>query len=213
MRISLSDCMPILTMLTQATRVATESQLQTVTALYPNFSLTCSCAIARLLASGYLTCDDLAVRVIRLDHPLFRWQPNVPTPDFVWLANALARRFANAPWRRTRLYWATPKAVSLVGGSSGLNRQPLQVQHDLCTTEAYLKFLENNTNPDDHWVGEDALCRILSRRFRRKRPDAVILREMETPVRIIESGGVYTASALRHNHRCFMRERIPYELW
>lgn len=211
---NLGECVPILELLTQAARVATEQQLETFAALYATFQGKCAGAVSRLLISGYLTCHDIAIRTPAIDGPLLSWQLDDPAPDCAALAAQLSRRLTETPWRRVRLYWATRKAICLVGGISGLNRQPLQVQHDLCTTEVYLKLLEKGLQESEHiWVGEDALRRDFPHLFKRKRPDAVILQKPDLPVRILETGGTYSADDLRHIHRSYARERVPYEIW
>ena len=211
---NLGDCVPILVMLTQATRVATEQQLHAFAELYPTFQGPCAGAITRLLFSGHLTCHDMTIRLPKIDTPLFCWQIDDPAPDCATLSSDLTRRLTFTPWQQTRLFWATRKAISLVGGVSGLNRQPLQVQHDLCTTEVYLKFLERGLGQStDFWVGEDILRREFPHLFKKKRPDAAILQKPDCPIRIIEIGGIYSADDLRHIHRSYARERIPYELW
>ncbi len=211
---NLDGCLPLLVMLTQATRVATEEQIDTFAQLYSAFQAPCPAAATRLVASGLLTCQDLAIRTPMIDSPLFSWKIDDAAPEFDALAAHLVRRLDMAPWRRTRLFWATRKAVNLVGGASGLNRQPLQLQHDLSTTAVYLKFLERESgHPDEFWVGEDALRREYPNLFRRKRPDAAVLKPPDLPTLIIETGGNYSADDLRHIHRSYVRERIPYELW
>lgn len=211
---NLDDFVPFLVMLTRATRVATEQQLGAFSELYPTLQGSSASATARLLAAGLLTCHDLKIRKREILAPLFTWQLDDPAPDCANLAADLARCLTEAPWRQTRLFWATRKATSLVGGISGLNRQPLQVQHDLSTTEAYLRHLEQGLGQSDlFWVGEDVLRCEFPFLFKRKRPDAAILQKPDCPTRIIETGGVYSADDLRHIHRCYARERIPYELW
>lgn len=211
---NLGDCVPFLVMLTRATRVATEQQLQTFAELYPSFQGSCAAAIARLLAAGLLTCHDLTIRLRDVPAPIFTWQLGDGKPDCAKLAANLAHCLAEAPWRQTRLFWATRKAVSLVGGISGLNRQPLQVQHDVCTTQVYLKFLEKGLGHSDMtWIGEDVLRNEFPHLFKKKRPDAAILLMPDCLTRIIETGGTYSADDLRHIHRCYARERIPYDLW
>lgn len=211
---NLGDCAPLLVMLTRATRVATEQQLETFAELYPLFQGSCTAATRRLLHAGLLTCHDLTIRMREIHAPLFTWRVGDSGPDCATLAADLARGLTEAPWCRTRLFWATRKAVSLVGGISGVNRQPLQVQHDLCTTQAYLKFLEQGPHPPGlFWVGEDVLRFEFPHLFKKKRPDATILQSPDCPIRIIETGGTYSADDLRHIHRCYARERIPYELW
>ena len=211
---NLGECVPILELLTQATRVATEQQLDTFAALYATFQGPCAGAVSRLLVSGYLTCHDITIRTPAIDVPLFSWQFDDPAPDCTALAAQLSRRLAETPWRRVRLFWATRRAICLVGGVSGLNRQPLQVQHDVCTTEVLLRFLERGLQQSGHvWVGEDALRRHFPHLFKRKRPDAAILQKPDQPVRILETGGIYSADDLRHIHRSYARERVPYDLW
>lgn len=211
---NLDDCLPFLVMLTRATRVATEQQLDTFAQLYPAFQDSFQADIARLVVSGHLTCHDMSIRLPAIDVPLFSWQVGDPAPDSDALATQLIRRSTTAPWRRIRLFWATRKAVALVGGVSGLNRQPLQLQHDLGTTEAYLRFLEQAPEqPELFWVGEDVLRQEFPHLFKGKRPDAAILMQPDQPVRIIETGGTYSADDLRHIHRSYARERTAYELW
>lgn len=214
---NLDDCLPFLVMLTRATRVATEHQLDAFAQLYPAFRGSCQGALARLVLSGHLTCHDMSIRVPAIDVPLFSWHVGDPAPDSDALASQLIRRSTIAPWRRLRLYWATRKAVALVGGVSGLNRQPLQLQHDLGTTEAYLRFLEQaveqSEQSEQFWVGEDVLRQEFPHLFKGKRPDAAILAHPDQPIRIIETGGTYSADDLRHIHRSYARERTAYELW
>ena len=214
-RFTLEDCMPLLELLTDYTRVATAEQLGKFCELYPEFSATSTPAIAMLRNCGLLICEDAAIRMPRLEKALFRWHPGDPAPDCLDLANQLHQRNIVMPWRQTRLFWATEKATSLVGGHSGLNRQPLQVQHDLCTTEVYLRVLADRyfAGSDEIWVGEDSLRCEFARFFPTKMPDAAILLDREIPIEAIEIGGVYSAGDLKRTHQSYSHKRIRYEIW
>ena len=214
-RFTFEDCIPLLEMLTQSTRVATGDQLRKFCELYPDFKAPGAAAIENLLIRELLVCEDATVRMPRLEKAIFKWCPGEPDPECLALASLLNQRNLDTPWQQTRLFWATDKATSLVGGGSGLNRQPLQVQHDLCTTEVYLRFLAERyfCFSDEFWVGEDILRREFSEFFPTKMPDAAILYERDYPIDVIEIGGVYSADDLRHIHQSYSRERFRYELW
>jgi hypothetical protein len=214
-RFTLEDCTAPLEMLTLCTRVATEEQLRRFCELYPAFAPRSDRLIRKLLNCDLLTCQELAIRLPVLDSPLFCWAPGQPAFDTTAFATELRRRKQKTAWRNTKLFWATPRAIALVGGVSGLNRQPLQIEHDLCTTEIYLRHLSNviSGSSSARWFGEDILRREFARFFPTKMPDAAILHEADFPVGVIEVGGVYSSDDLRHIHKAYSVRRLHYELW
>jgi len=145
-RLTLEDCTAPLELLTQCTRVATDEQLRRFCELYPALGLQSHTVIRKLLNCDLLTCQELAIRLPVLDGPLFCWATGQPAFDTTALATELRRRKQETAWRNTKIYWATDRAIALVGGVSGLNRQPLQIEHDLCTTEVYLHHLTSMTS-------------------------------------------------------------------
>lgn len=214
-RLTLEDCTAPLEMLTQCTRVATDEQLRRFSALYPAFRAPSAAVIRKLLNQNLLTCQELAIRLPELDAPLFCWAPDHPALDTRAMATELRRRKQETAYRSTRLLWATDEAVALVGGVSGLNRQPLQVEHDLLTTEVYLHYLRVRASecPDARWCGEDILRREYAHFFPTKMPDAAIIGQADYPTEVIEVGGVYSADDLRDIHKAYAVRRFRYELW
>ena len=214
-RFTLEDCTAPLEMLTRCTRVATEEQLRRFCELYPTCRAPGKSLISKLLNLDLLTCQDIAIRLPELDAPLFSWAPALPGFDTTSMATELRRRKHEAPSRNTKVFWATDKAVSLIGGLSGLNRQPLQIEHDLCTTEVYLHYLTGTASgsSDTRWVGEDILRGEYAHLFPTKMPDAAILHDEQFAARVIEVGGVYSADDLRHIHKAYSTRRFRYELW
>jgi hypothetical protein len=214
-RFTLEDCTAPLEMLTQCSRVATDEQLHRLSELYPVFRAPSALVIRKLLNRNLLTCQELAIRLPELDAPLFRWAPDHPPLDSRAMATELRRRKTQTVCRSTRLLWATDQAVALVGGVSGLNRQPLQVEHDLLTTEVYLHYLRAKASacPELRWCGEDILRREYAHCFPTKMPDAAIIGRSDYPTEVIEVGGVYSADDLRDIHKAYAVRRFRYELW
>lgn len=214
-RLTLEDCTAPLEMLTLCTRVATEEQLRRFCELYPAFAPRSDTLVRKLLNFDLLTCQELAIRLPVLDGPLFCWATGQPAFDTTALATELRRRKQETAWRNTKIFWATNRAIALVGGVSGLNRQPLQIEHDLCTTEVYLHHLTSMTSDLSvtRWFGEDILRREYAHFFPTKMPDAAIFHEADFPIGIIEVGGVYSADDLRHIHKAYSIRRLHYELW
>ena len=207
------ECLPILELLTLRTRVATREQLLRFAKLYPAEMPRVASILSSLEQSGYLISHRLTVPLLRFKYPVYAWEPGSVAPDFHEIANLLTARSYAAPWRAVRLYWAARKAESLTGGLSGVNRQPLQVQHDLGTTAAYLHLLAHDPLEADRWLGEDILLRDFPSRLPRKRPDAAVIEDDGEPTRLIEIGGVYSPEDLRRIHRHYSRQGVCYEIW
>ncbi len=206
------DKLTLLELLTQRVRVATVEQLYDLfhtcrrRHLPPSF-------LTMLTDSGLLRQETLVLAVPDAEQPLFSWAPGEPTPAFAVRQWHLRQRAQTATNRRVTVVQATPQAAQLVGGSAGLGRQPLQVQHDLRTTVALLGYLRHDPSVYQHWLGEDVIPLHLPGLFPRKRPDAVILTEQDTLARIVEAGGAYSARQLRKQHQAYARLGVPYDIW
>jgi hypothetical protein len=150
--------------------------------------------------------------------PVVVWKPGQPEPEFGAIAWRLQSRWQMPP-RRTTVYVATQKAANQVGGRSrGTIKHDLQATHDLGVAQVYLQLLTANPIAAEKWVGEDVLR--LTRR-RQKLPDAVIastpdgrsVRSDHDISLVVEFGGAYDASRVRHFHRDCAARKLPYEIW
>lgn len=166
-----------------------------------------------LTDSGWLQQAAVVLALPDSEEALFSWCPGDPTPAYAALRWRLRQRAQTAPHRCVRIVLATQQAVGLVGGSAGSGRQPLQVQHDLRTTAAFLAHVRRDAGIHRRWLSEDLIPLHLPGLFPRKRPDAVVLTEQDSLARIIEAGGVYSVPQLRNLHRSYARMGVPYELW
>lgn len=203
----------ILDLLTWRTRIATSTQVVRLLACTQQTSSRIEPRFKNLIRAGLIERAKAVVALPRIDGPLFSWSPGNDEPDCNALAWHLERRWRSATSRRLTVYWATRRAVHLVGGIGGRLRQPLQMQHDLGTTAVLLCRTQTDPSTVERWLSED----IFRLHFRDakggKVPDAVLCAEDGTIVVAIEFGGLYSSERLRRFHRHFARKSLDYELW
>jgi hypothetical protein len=125
----------------------------------------------------------------------------------------LERRWQAAETRPVAVYWATRRAVCLVGGIGGPLRQRLQVQHDLGVAAVYFRILTTAPVGGEQWIGEDVYRRDFVSSKRGKIPDAALLNSAGSIDRVIEIGGLYPPERLRTFHKYWSKRSIPYDLW
>lgn len=166
--------------------------------------------LRRLASGGWILGERVLARpVLRLDKPLFRWEPGAPPPDFgglSWLAQS-RWKCAAVP---TSTWHASPIAAARLGGCAREAVKNLcQVTHDLHVGQIYLDFLRRADPRTAWWVGEDALPEGLIAPLV---PDAVILRRGKID-RAIEFGGAYPSRRFEtfHEHCDFLQ--IPYDIY
>ena len=194
----------LLDLLTWRVRLATADQLEA-------FQHLSAVRVRQLLASGFVRSTSMVLSIISPCEPLFRWNPGTNPHSFSALAYQFEKRRGVSPRRKNRIYWATAKAVRLVGGVGGRVRQPLQVEHDLAMTEVFLRRRRLDDETDAQWLGED--CYRLLYRPRGKVPDGVLCNSEGKVVLAIEFGGAYSARRIRQFHRHCDQLRLPYEIW
>jgi hypothetical protein len=146
-----------------------------------------------------------------MSSPIAVWKPGQAGPDFAAIAWRLQSRWQKPP-RRTTVYVATQKAANQFGGRlRGLIKHDLQATHDLGVAQIYLQMLRTNPKDAEQWIGEDVL-RLA--RPRQKIPDAIIAAGPDRSTRVvIEFGGAYDSSRVRHFHRDCAQRKLPYEIW
>jgi hypothetical protein len=166
--------------------------------------------LSRLVAAGLISVYLVHARLLEpRTGPVGRWAPGEPAPDFDRYSYALQSRWSMAP-RTTRVFIAGPKLGALWGVSAGRLRKPLQIDHDLALSEAYLWFLRDAPELAARWVIEDRLPKVRSER----NPDALVFDPSgERPVLAVESGGAYPAERVASFHAHCERLGLPYELW
>lgn len=141
--------------------------------------------------------------------PVERWAPGEPTPDFDRASYALQSRWTMAP-RPTRVFVTGPKIAALWGVNTGRLKKPLQIDHDLAHSEAFLWFYHHAPELAERWVIEDRLPKVRGVR----NPDALVFDPSgERAVLAIESGGAYPAERCRSFHAHCEKLGLPYELW
>jgi len=198
----------ILDLLTCKSRVATEQHLRRLTATSIHSARK---RLAQLRDAGWLAACPVSVALPLLYGPLLA--TDTAFPDFHRLAWRLAKRHRDLVDSNEIVYWATGRASRLTGGIGGSLRQPLQIEHDLLVTEAYLQRCQSDANTATRWISEDILRRDYPKRLATKVPDALLLDELGQPYCAVEIGGSYGAQRLKKLYRAFARRKLLWELW
>ena len=195
--------MDVLELLTWRVRLATAAQIA---------ELTGQPRIWRgLLKAGLVAKAGAVVAVPELRRPLATWAPGQPPPRFSALAWSLLKRRRFTPSRRVQVFWATARAVRIVGGVGGGIRQPMQVEHDLGTTAIFLRRRVLAPEDAKRWISEDVFRWKTGGKG--KVPDALLCSAAGTSDLAIEFGGAYSASRTRGFHRSCSGLQLPWELW
>ncbi|MFO0979943.1 MAG: hypothetical protein U0996_26325 [Planctomycetaceae bacterium] len=198
----------VLECLTWQTRLAADGQLQELLQLSGIAVTSIRCLLGTLKAEGLVHRECIVAGILRLEQPICRWQPGMRRQKLGPVAWKLITRSRSLVRRRVMVNWATPAAASLMGGTCGQLRQPLQAEHDLGTTATLIGCLRRN--PDLIWIGED----IVRRRYAtsvRKVPDALIVNRDETIATAIEFGGQYSRRKLEAFRASW--PKTPWEIW
>lgn len=173
--------------------------------------------LRRLEKHGWVVSSHLALKVVQLQRPIFRWRPGelfVEAHAIAWIA---ARRVAQTEPRHCTLYRITKKGARRCGAGNVIPQcQPTQIEHDLGCAAMFIAKLRTDASVADRWVGEDEI----RRQFRplhpaefRKIPDAALVRETDEIELFLEFCGQYTAQRIQRFHRHCARHRIPYEMY
>lgn len=195
-------------LLTCKTRVATERHLSR---LMGTSTRTTQKRLAQLCDGGWLAACPVSVALPLLQGPLLA--PGTAFPDFHRLAWRLTKRHRDLVASNEIAYWATGRASRLTGGVGGSLRQPLQIEHDLLVTEAYLLRCQFDASTPNRWVSEDVFRRDYPKRLVTTVPDALLLDEIGQPHCAVEIGGSYGAHRLRKLYHAFARRKLLWELW
>lgn len=199
----------ILSILGWPVRCALPRQLATILGM-PESRMKGYCQ--RLRRNGFVGAMTISMHIPVLTEPLAVWEDGQLPADFHQVAWLLERRWQQRCPRPERVIWATTAATRIVGGVGGRLRQPLQVEHDLGTTEIYVSKCRARKD-DGRWLGEDAYRAFVVDARREKRPDAVELDAGGQVVRVYEFGGHYSSRRLLAFHRFWSARRIGYEIW
>lgn len=179
----------------------------------------------QLTRLGLITALKVLARPVpHITAPLVRWRPAEPAPDFGALAWTLQSRWTEQP-RDTTVYVATAKAAHYFGGyAQGVLKHAYQATHDLGVAAVYLHFRAEAPASAAEWVGEDVIRRTRRapspaspgrgrRRPTDKLPDAVLGQSPTRPRLVIEFGGAYPATRVKHFHDDCQSRGLPYEIW
>jgi hypothetical protein len=153
----------------------------------------------------------LARPMLTLASPEFAWFPGERPAVFGALSWRLQARWSGHP-RRTVVYFATPRALGLLGGAApGSIKNLCQVTHDLHVGGVYLAYRRRWPAHAARWQGEDGVAR--DRRRRETLPDALLISVAGEPYRAVEFGGSYAARRLAAFHDYCRDCGLPYEIW
>jgi hypothetical protein len=144
-----------------------------------------------------------------LSGPVVRWKPDEPDPDAETTSVALQARWTE-PARPTTVYTASPTAAGLFGCTGGELSELTHRDHDLLLGEVFVTYLRGEPEAARRWVGETARPKA---GYRVKDPDAFLLDEAGSTLRVIESGGKYDADRVASFHEHCAERRLAYELW
>jgi hypothetical protein len=153
--------------------------------------------------------EVLALPLLDLRAPLFRWRPGASDPDCAALASALKARWPAPPPRLTVVYVASRFAGNWLGGTGGrLHRG--QETHDLHVAAVYLYFLKHKPPMAAAWVSEDRKGKA---GFRIKDPDAFLEYPDGRPSEAVEFAAAYDQKRLGEFHAHCARNDLRYQLW
>ncbi len=141
--------------------------------------------------------------------PLFAWEPNGRPPQCKRLSEKARNRWCQVA-QPSEVYTASKKSANLFAtGFQGL--PPIEHRdHDLLLADAYVVYRRALAHSTNHWIGEDYVPKA---GFRTKDPDAFLVDAEGHPIRIIESGGRYSARQIEDFHDYCESLDLPYELW
>lgn len=200
----------VLEFLTWQVRVATDAQIQQL--LSSRFASRSSVArIMRQMANaGLIHRRRIVAAVPTVSVPLCSGSPGQEVPCVKNLAWRLHTRNERTLRQRVQVNWGSPLAASLTGGCSGWGRQPLQLDHDLGTTEMCLAESPALDFSESYIQSED----ILRRGYfgvNRKFPDAVRVNASGRILCVLEYGGQYS----RRRVEQFIRhwQHTAWEIW
>jgi hypothetical protein len=202
----------ILDMLSLRTRLASLSQLARTWwqgAKGPRDA--CDRRLVRLGAAGLLVRVQVnAIAIPPLTGPLIRWSPGDSVPDFGALAWQLHQRW-KAPIAPTTVFLATSRCAGYFGGRRrGRLSHAFQLSHDLGVTETFLALRLMNIAAVKCWIDED---RLAPARRGQKLSDALIARDVNAPLLVLEFGGNYPKSRLQDFHDDNESRGLPYQIW
>lgn len=200
----------VLEFLTWRLRVATSEQLQqALDQSLRGWERRCE----RLVRQQLIQTRAVVLSVITVEEPLAICWPRDAVPDCDALSWHVTQRWTNTRPRSVRLVWATRHAEAIVGGKSGIARQPLQVVHDLGTAAVFFQRRRRMADTDQRWLCEDLFRVLYPKLAKSKVPDAVILDEDDHVQSVVEFAGGYSATRLRRLFQFCRQRNWPIELW
>ena len=191
----------ILDTLARRVRLATVGQLATIVATVDG-EATASRRVRRCLQrleeEGCIVASRLALKIVELEHPLFRWHPGDLFNEADRLAWRAAKRVTQTKPRRCTIYRVTREGARRCGSGGNVPQcQPTQIEHDLGCTAMLIAVARHNPTMFHAWVGEDEIRRSFRPLWPatfRKVPDAVLVRQDDRVERFLEFCGQYSAS-------------------
>ncbi len=200
----------VLVLLTWRLRVAASEHLQQALGQSPRgWERRCT----RLVQHNWIRTRTMILPVITVEEPLAICWPRDATPDCHALSWHVTQRWTTARARSVQLVWATPHAEAIVGGKSGIARQPLQVVHDLGTAAVFFQRRRRMADAAEQWLCEDIFRVLHPQQAKSKVPDAVIVNEDGDVQTAVEFAGGYSATRLRRLFQFCRQRNWPIELW
>jgi hypothetical protein len=184
-----------------------------IVAIWGSDSQGCSdleCKLTRL-HNGKL-CERAWINVhprLPIEAPLASWQPQMARPDFDQLEQQVRARWSRLA-QSTRVYWASRQAANLFGSSVHGVPDLLHRDHDVLLAEVYVFYRQRRPKFARKWLGENVFPKA---GYRIKDPDAFLVQDDGTPLRVIESAGRYGRQQIEEFHDHCDELDLPYELW
>lgn len=200
----------VLEFLTWRLRVATSEQMQQALGQGPRGW---ERRRERLVQQQWIRTRAIVLPVIAVEEPLAICWPRDAVPDCDALSWHVTQRWTTAQARSVQLIWATQHAEAIVGGKSGIARQPLQVVHDLGTAAVFFQRRRRIPDAAERWLCEDLFRVLYPKLAKSKVPDAVILDEDGHVQSAVEFAGGYSATRLRRLFQFCRQRNWPIELW
>ena len=169
-------------------------------------------SLLRLVVAGLVQRFEVNLHP-RLEptRPVHVWRVGERIPsqaDLIPISNELRARWTE-PAVPTIVYVASRKSANLFGSTASRLPDLEHRDHDLLLADVFAHYARTRPEVVNQWIGEHALGKA---GFGRKDPDA-FLEVSGRRVRIIESGGRYSAKQVHSLVRYAFEHGLDLELW
>ena len=141
--------------------------------------------------------------------PILTREPGKPDPNYSRISERILGRW-NQPSVVTLVYWASPRTANISGCSVAHLRNVTHRDHNLLLSDVYAYYRVVRPCLAVSCIGENSLPKA---GYRIKDPDAFLMDEDGSVLRVVESAGCYSARQVESFHDYCAECSLPYELW